>query len=68
MLFTVVFGQKPIVKKIEFIGQNKTKKYILKREIQHPNNDPFDSLLAEADRQRLENLVIFSMVTLKVFK
>ena len=68
LLFTVVFGQKPIVKKIEFIGQNKTKQYILKREIQHPNNAPFDSLLAEADRQRLENLGIFSMVTLQVFK
>jgi outer membrane protein assembly factor BamA len=63
----LVFGEKLIVKKIEFIGQNKTKSYIIEREIQHPINVPLDSLLAEADRQRLENLGIFSMVTLQVF-
>lgn len=67
LLFVGVFGQKPIVKKIEFIGQSKTKPYILKREIQHLKNVPLDSSIAEADRQRLENLGIFSMVTLQVF-
>lgn len=67
LLFAGVYGQNPIVKKIEFIGQSKTKSYIIKREIQHPINVPLDSLLAEADRQRLENLGIFSMVTLQVF-
>jgi outer membrane protein assembly factor BamA len=66
-LFVGVFGQNPIVKKIEFIGQSKTKSYILNREIQHPKNVPLDFSLAEADRQRLENLGIFSMVTLQVF-
>jgi len=68
LLFVTIFGQKPIVKKIEFIGQNKTKSYIIEREIQHPLNIPLDSALAEADRNRLENLGIFSMVTLQVFQ
>ncbi|NHZ85820.1 MAG: BamA/TamA family outer membrane protein [Planctomycetia bacterium] len=63
-----VFGQNPIVKEIVFIGQSKTKPYIINREIQHPINVPLDSSLAEADRQRLENLGIFSMVTLQIFK
>ncbi len=67
LLFAEVLAQKPIVKKIEFIGQNKTKPYIIKREIQHHKNVPLDSSIAEADRQRLENLGIFSMVTLQVF-
>ncbi|MBU0528780.1 BamA/TamA family outer membrane protein [bacterium] len=67
LFFVVAFGQEPIVKNIEYIGQNKTKPYIIKREIQHPINAPLDSSLAEADRQRLENLGIFSLVTLQVF-
>ncbi len=67
LFFVVGLGQKPIVKNIEFIGQYKTKPYIIEREIQHPINVPLDSLLAEADRQRIENLGIFSMVTLQVF-
>ncbi len=65
--FNVVFGQNPIVTSIEFVGYNKTKPYIIEREIQHPINLPLDSSLAEADRQRLENLGIFSIVTLQVF-
>ncbi len=65
--FNVIFGQNPIVTSIEFIGHNKTKPYIIEREILHPINAPLDSSLAEADRQRLENLGIFSIVTLQVF-
>ena len=67
LFFSSVFGQIPIVTNIEFIGQNRTKPYIIEREIQHPINAPLDSLIAEKDRQRLENLGIFSMVTLQVF-
>jgi len=63
----VVFGQYPIVTSIEFVGHNKTKPYIIEREILHPINVPLDSSLAEADRQRLENLGIFSIATLQVF-
>jgi len=65
--FNVVFGQYPIVTNIEFVGHNKTKPYIIEREILHPINVPLDSSLAEADRQRLENLGIFSIATLQVF-
>lgn len=64
----IVWGQSPIVKNIEFIGYEKTKVSILEREIQHPINVPIDSSLAEADRQRLENLGIFSLVDMQVFK
>jgi len=68
LLFIVVgYSQNPIVKKIEYIGQYKTKPYVIEREIQHPINVPLDTLLAEEDRQRIENVGIFSMVTLQVF-
>lgn len=68
LLNVTTFGQKPIVKKIEFIGQIKTKSYIIEREIQHPINIPMDSSLAEADINRLKNLGIFSMVTFQAFQ
>jgi len=68
LFFTITFGQNPIVKKIEYIGQNRTKSYIIEREIQHPTNIPLDSSLAEADQNRLENLGIFSIVTFQAFK
>ena len=67
LLCNGVFGQNPIVKNIEFVGQYKTKPYIIEREIQHLINVPLDSSLAEADRQRIENLGIFSLVTLQIF-
>ncbi len=67
LFFSSVFSQTPIVTNIEFIGQNRTKAYIIEREIQHTINVPLDSLLAEEDRQRLENLGIFSVVTLQIF-
>ncbi len=68
LLIVTTFGQSPIVKKIEFVGQNKTKSYIIEREIQHPINIPIDSSIAEADINRLKNLGIFSMVTLQEFQ
>ena len=61
-----LFGQSPIVKRIDFIGYEKTKLYILEREIQHPVDVPLDAALAEADRLRLENLGIFSMVNMQI--
>ena len=62
-----LFGQKsdlynPIISAIEIQGLEKTKQYILEREIQHPLNIPLDSILTEQDRNRLENLGIFSEV------
>lgn len=64
---TYVFAQAPIVEDIEFIGYEKTKRYILEREIQHHINAPLDSTIAEADRLRLENTGIFSLVDMQVF-
>ena len=40
--------------------------YIIAREIQHPVDTPLDSALAQADRNRLDNLGIFSEVTWRV--
>jgi len=62
------FGQKfysynPIISAIEFQGLQKTKQDILEREIQHQLNMALDSSLAKEDRNRLENLGIFSAVT-----
>jgi len=66
-LYCISFAQRPIVKDIELVGQDITKQYILEREIHHNINVPLDSVLAEEDRQRIENLGIFSMVMLQVF-
>jgi outer membrane protein assembly factor BamA len=67
ILLTIGWGQIPIVEKIEFVGYEKTKYYIIEREIQHPIDSPLDLSIAEADRLRLENLGIFSMVDMQVF-
>ena len=56
-------GFTPPISSIEFYGNTKTLDYILEREIQHPLNIGLDSALAESDRNRLENLGIFSEVT-----
>jgi len=40
--------------------------YIIAREIQHPVDTPLDSALAQEDRNRLDNLGIFSEVTWRV--
>ena len=59
---TIVVGQQ-IVSSIDIRGRQYTKEYVIQREIQHPLNVPLDSALAEGDRDRIENLRIFSMVT-----
>ena len=56
-------GFTPPISSIEFYGNTKTLDYILEREIQHPLYMGLDSALAESDRNRLENLGIFSEVT-----
>jgi len=50
------------VSKISFVGNEHTKEHIISREIQHLIDAPLDSTLLNADRERLENLQIFSMV------
>ena len=58
---TIPFAQ--IISSIDIRGHQHTKEYVIKREIQHPLNVQLDSALAQADRARIENLGIYSMVT-----
>ncbi|HIC37405.1 MAG TPA: hypothetical protein EYO80_06975, partial [Candidatus Marinimicrobia bacterium] len=59
-------GYYPTISSIEFYGNTKTMDYIIAREIQHPVDTPLDSTLAQEDRNRLDNLGIFSEVTWRV--
>ena len=51
------------VEKIEIIGLNKTKSYIIEREILHPLNANLDSSIANLDRNRIFNLGLFDNVS-----
>ncbi len=51
-----------IVSSIDIQGHQTTKEYIIKREIQHLVNVELDSTLAQEDRDRIENLGLFSVV------
>ena len=65
LLLSALFSEKgytPKISAIEFQGNTKTLDYIIKREIQHPLYAPLDSIRADEDRNRLENLGIFSEV------
>ncbi len=63
LAISLAWGQSPpIVQRVEWIGNEVTQDYILKREIQHPTGIPLDSSLAQDDRNRLYNLGIFSEV------
>lgn len=52
----------PVISKIEIRGNQLTKNYIIEREIHHPVGVPFDSTIAQEDRNRIDNLGIFSDV------
>lgn len=56
----------PEIVKVEFEGNIKTLDYIINREIQHQINTKLDSVKAEQDRNRIENLGLFSQVEWKV--
>ena len=62
-LVSVTLGNKLIVSEIQIIGNEITKQYVIQREIQHQKNVFLDSTLAGEDRNRIENLGIFSMVS-----
>lgn len=51
-----------IVSGISVEGTQVTKQYVIRREIQHPIGVPLDSTLAGEDRDRIDNLAIFSSV------
>ena len=57
---------RPIISSIEIKGNTKTRDYIIKREIIHPLNEPLDSLIVIKDRNRLDNLGLFSQSTWRV--
>lgn len=64
VLPAVVAGEEcDLISEIQITGHRKTKEYIIRREIQHPLNIPLDSTLAAEDRNRIENLGIFSMIS-----
>ena len=52
----------PRIVSVEFTGNKKTLDYIIEREIQHKIDVPLDSVVANEDRNRLENLGLFSEV------
>ncbi len=52
-----------MISKIIIEGNNKTKDFILLREIQHPLYEPIDTIKILHDKNRLENLGIFSNVS-----
>tara|TARA_B100001564_G_scaffold159368_1_gene133970 strand:+ start:7982 stop:9277 length:1296 start_codon:yes stop_codon:yes gene_type:complete len=54
---------RPSIEKIEIIGLNKTKNYIIEREIFHPIDSSLDSSLANLDRNRIFNLGLFDNVS-----
>ena len=60
VMTTIPFAQ--IVSSIDIRSHQHTKEYVIKREIQHPLHVQLDSVLAQADRARIENLGIYSMV------
>ena len=69
LLSTIIFCQsnyKPIISSIQLKGNTRTQDFILEREIHHNVNISLDSTMAIADRNRLENLGIFSEVAWKV--
>ena len=51
---------RPIISAIEIRGNIKTQDYILRREVLHPLDGPIDSVLIIEDRNRLDNLGLFS--------
>ncbi|MFH1852919.1 MAG: BamA/TamA family outer membrane protein [Candidatus Neomarinimicrobiota bacterium] len=62
-LWTVsLAAEKPLVTSISFVGNDRTQEYILRRELCHPLSVPLDSTLMNQDRDRLDNLHLFSMV------
>jgi len=59
----ITFLSAQSVSEIQFNGLEKTQEYIVIREVHHAVKSPLDSLLAKDDRNRLENLGIFSEVS-----
>ena len=59
---TIVFTQK--INDIRIIGNEKTKDYIILREIEHPIPSIFNPKTAQEDENRIYNLNLFSKVNI----
>ena len=57
-----------IISKIIIEGNDKTKDFIIFREIHHPLNEPIDTVKILNDKNRIENLGIFSGVSWELLK
>ena len=69
LLISILFSNnpyRPTISSIEIKGNTKTRDYVIKREIIHPLNKPLDSLIVLGDRNRLDNLGLFSESTWRV--
>ena len=58
----ITFLSAQSVSEIQFIGLKKTKEYVVKREVHHSIHQSLDSTLATQDRDRIDNIGIFSDV------
>ena len=56
----------PFISNIKWQGNTKTEDYIIRREIRHSLNTPFDSTIAIEDRNRIDNLGLFSETSWQV--
>ena len=65
-LVTNLYSNTVHISSIDIEGNHKTLNYILEREILHPINSPLDSSLAIQDRNRLDNLGLFSESTFQI--
>ncbi len=65
-LVTNLYCNTIYISSIDIEGNHRTLNYILEREILHPINSPLDSSLAIQDRNRLDNLGLFSESTFKI--
>lgn len=62
LLFAVQEGPQSFVERIVIQGNNKTKDKVIRRELALAPGEVYDSTLADASKQRLENLGYFSKV------
>ena len=67
-LFNYLQASDLIVTEISFIGSERTRDHVLRREIQHQTGVSLDSVLLDQDQLRLENLQLFSLVTWQAYE
>jgi len=66
LLSSFLLSSNNLVDTVIISGNNKTKEYIIRREILHPIAAPLDSIILKQDINRLHNLGIFSTVDINL--